>query len=490
MHPTTPPSNRHSAPADQGPDQQPGTEASDLAVWDQAVAAARVYLRSLSDAGPVGPTEGEIAALASFDGDYLDDPLSPQDALQKLDVVGSPATMRSAGGRYFGFVNGGTHPAARAAAVLAGAWDQNAALAAMSPVASRIDDVTARWVIDLLGLPSTSIASFCGGATVANLTGIITARDELLRRHGWDVASRGLFGAPPITVIAGSETHISALKALRLAGFGTDQIIEVASDELGRMRADGLDEALNGLDDRAKQAGVLLLGQAGNVNTGASDPFAELFDVAETHLDRSAFWVHVDGAFGLWASAAPERRHINVGVERADSWATDAHKFANTPYDCGVLICAQPEALRRSMIMSAAYVVTDDDARDPMSIGIQMSQAARAVPLWAVLATEGRAGMAARIEQACMQADDLARRLVAGGAELLAPVMLNQALVSFGENTDAVVEAVQRSQACWVGPTTWQGRRAMRLSVSSFATTDADIESSAEAVLSAAGSVG
>jgi glutamate/tyrosine decarboxylase-like PLP-dependent enzyme len=412
---------------------------------------------------------------AALDSDFLDHPWAPEAVLDLLAEAGELGTTRSTGGRYFGFVTGGVEPIALAASTLAGAWDQNAALPVMSPIASRLDEIAARWVIDLLELPRESVAAFCAGATVANLTGVIAGRDELLARSGWDVHRRGLAGSPPITVVTGDEVHASALKALQLAGFGSDQILRVATDECGRVRSD---------EWPVTDGPTLVVLQAGNVNTGHSDPFDEIIP----HLDRQRAWIHVDGAFGLWATVAPTRRHTITGVDAADSWATDAHKWLNAPYDCGVVICRDGATLSRAMTMSAAYVASSAD-RIPMNLGIQMSQAARAIPVWATLATLGRSGIAELVERTCALAERMAERLADGGVEILAPVAINQVLASFGDDdtTTAVIEAVQEDGTCWVGGTAWHGRHAMRISVSDSSTDEADIDVSADAILRAWG---
>ncbi len=438
---------------------------------DAARRAAR-YLAATG--GPVGPRPASIEALDALDADLPDRGLSPDRVLTLLDEVGSAATVRSTGGRYFGFVNGGTEPAGLAAAVLASAWDQNAALPVMSPVAARLDAVAARWVGELLGLDTANPeleASFCAGASVANLTAVCAARDALLARAGWSVADDGLTGAPPIEVVTSAEIHVSVHKALRIAGIGASAVTAVPTDDRGRLRAD----ALPPLGPR-----TLVVLQAGNVNGGHCDPFAEVIPQARA----AGAWVHVDGAFGLWAAAAPARAHLVAGVEGADSWATDAHKWLNAPYDAGIVLCARRADLRRAMAVDAAYL-TDDAERAAMHLGVQMSQRARGIETWAVLAARGREGVADLVEAACAHAADLARRLAAAGIEVLAPVVLNQVVVAFGDDaaTEAVVDAVQADGTCWAGPTTWQGRRAMRLSVSSSATTAADVAASARAIV-------
>lgn len=415
----------------------------------------------------------DVPLPAALDNDFLSEPWSPESVLQLLDEAGHVGATRSTGGRYFGFVTGGVEPVALAASTLAGAWDQNAALPAMSPVAAKLDSVAAQWIVDLLELPQDSVASFCAGATVANLTGVITGRDAVLQRAGWDVHRKGMSGAPPITVVTGDEAHASAWKALQLAGIGSEQVVRVPTDECGRIRPEEWPET---------SGPTLVILQAGNVNTGHSDPF----DVIIPKLDRTRTWVHIDGAFGLWAQVAPRRRHTVAGVDLADSWATDGHKWLNAPYDCGVVICRDGDALSRSMTMSAAYVASTAE-RIPMNLGIQMSQAARGIPVWAILATLGRRGLADLVERTCVLAERMATRLENGGAEVLAPVALNQVLVSFGDDvtTDGVIDAVQREGTCWMGGTVWQGRHAMRISVSDSATTEHDIDVSADAVLRA-----
>ena len=446
---------------------------SDFALFDAAVAASKRYAVA-ARTGPVGPNEHELAALGVFGDVSVDAPIGAERALDLLDTIGSPATMRSTGGRYFGFVNGGVTDEARAASLLAGAWDQNAALPAMSPAASAIDAAAAEMIVDVLGLPDTATASFCGGATIANITAIVAARDALLERAGWDVHERGLIGAPAIKVILSEEAHVSVHKALRVAGFGQQQVTVVAADGAGRLDATQLPNI---------DGPTLVLAQAGNVNTGHSDPFDAIID----QVGGPDTWVHVDGAFGLWANAVPNRQVHVAGVRRADSWAADGHKWLNVPYDCGVVICADGRHLRRSMRMDAAYVPDGGEARSLMNMGLQMSQAARAIPVWAVLAARGRAGVADLIEHSCRCAERFGHGLVAAGAELLAPVVINQALVAFGDDatTDRVVDQVQQSGICWMGATTWQGRRAMRISVSDHSTTFDDVDRSIEAVVHA-----
>ena len=433
-----------------------------------AAARARAYLRT---PGPAFPDEAAIAALDGLTSVLPDRPTEPSRVLEQLDRIGSPATVRNTAGRYFGFVTGGTEPEALAASMLVSTWDQNIALPVMSPVAARIDDITSRWIVELLGLPPSSLGGFCGGAAVANLTCVLAARDALLARAGWDVDADGLVGAPPLHVVASAEIHVAVQKALRVAGLGRANTVSVPTDECGRVRV----EEMPPLGPRS-----LVLMQAGNVNTGHSDPFAPIAEMTAA----AGGWLHVDGAFGLWAAAAPEHRHLVAGVDSADSWAIDAHKWLNVAYDSAIAICARGEDLRRAMAIDAAYL-PDDAGRASMHLGLQMSQRARAIETWAVIATKGRAGIAEMIAGSCRLAATMAERLDSAGAVILAPVVLNQVLVAFDddETTTAVIAQVQRDGTCWAGGTTWKGRAAMRISVSDTSATEADADAAVDAII-------
>lgn len=442
------------------------------ALIEAAAARAARFVRA-AGARPVSPTSQAVEALARLDEALPPQPRAYAEVLQRLDDTASPATVVQTHGRYFGFVNGGMHAAANAAAILSSAWNQNLALPVMSPAAARIDAVAARWVCELLGLPDSAVATFCAGATIANLTGILAARDTLLDRLGWSVAERGLAGSPPLRVIASEQAHVSVIKALRVAGIGTAAIHWAPVDDYGRIDPRRLPD----IDAR-----TIVLLQAGNVNTGHSDPFAAVIERARL----AGAWVHVDGAFGLWAAASPSRRCYVDGVEQADSWATDAHKWLNAGYDAGIVICRRAGDLRRSMAAEAAYVHTDpSESRALMHMGLQMSQRARAVETWSVIAALGRDGIARMIEQTCLHAERFGALLDQAGVMLLAPVVLNQVLVRFddGRTTDAVIDAVQRDGTCWVGGTLWQGQKAMRISVSDAQTSAEDVEASAAAIL-------
>ena len=442
-----------------------------IAITTEAARRAGSYIAN-APYRPVAPTADAVCALDVFRRPLQDAPIPAREVLAELDAFGSPATVVQNHGRFFGFVNGGVEPAAAGAAILATAWDQNPGLAVTSPTAAALDEVAAGWILDLLAMPEGAVATFTTGATLANFTGIVAARDALLARAGWDVNEKGLFGAPRIRVIAGDEVHASALKSLRMAGFGPGQLERVPTDATGAVIASEFPADTDAL--------TLVLLQAGNVNTGASDPFAAIIP----GVRERGGWVHVDGAFGLWAAASRARRHLVEGVQLADSWATDAHKWLNAPYDSGVIIVRHDEDLRRAMKIEAPYLKTDD-ARPLIHLTPHMSQRARGVETWALLAALGREGIANLVDRTSDHAAAFAELLRAGGAEVLAPIVINQALIAFGDDatTDAVIAGVQAEGTMWAGGTVWHGRRAMRISVSDAATTTDDIEASAAAVL-------
>jgi len=422
----------------------------------------------------VSPAAEAVAKLNALRGPLPPGPTSAEAVLHLLDEYGSPATVANGGGRYFGFVNGGCVPAAMAAGWLVTAWDQNAAFLVQSPTAITLEEVALEWVRELFGLPVGTGGAVVTGATMANLTALAAARHALLSRAGWDVESDGLFGAPPITVVVGEEVHPSLLKALGLLGLGRKRVVRVPVDGQGRMRAD----ALPHLDGQ-----TILCLQAGNVNTGAFDPAAAICPSARA----AGAWVHVDGAFGLWAAASPEYRKLTNGFELADSWATDAHKWPNIGYDCGIALVREPAALKGAMSIRAAYLQTDGP-REPSDYNPEMSRRARSVELWAGLRSMGKSGIAEIVERTSSHARRFAAGLKAGGYEVLNEVVINQVLVSFGdaEKTLRVIARLQAEGTCWCGSTVWQGRTAMRISVSNWATTKDDVELSLAAMVEAA----
>jgi glutamate/tyrosine decarboxylase-like PLP-dependent enzyme len=436
---------------------------------DETAARAAAYLDGLAGRN-VFPTVEALKDLERLTEPLPDGPSEPIETLRLLDTIGSPATTATAGPRYFGFVIGGALPATLAASWLAAAWDQNAGMVAGSPIGARLERVALGWLVDVLGLPEGTAGAFVTGATMANFTGLAAGRHAVLRSAGWDVEADGLFGAPPITVVVGAEAHTTVHKALGLLGLGRKRVVTVPVDGQGRMRAGAL-PALAGP--------TMVCVQAGNVNSGAFDPPEVIARARE-----AGAWVHVDGAFGLWAPASPARAHLFEGYALADSWATDAHKWLNVPYDSGLAFVRDAAALRAAFSIRAAYLVHATEF-DPMDHTPESSRRARGIEVWAALRSLGRAGLRDLVERTCKHASRFAQGLRAAGYEVLNDVVLNQVLVSFGqpEMTRRVVTALQREGTCWCGGTEWQGRAAMRISVSSWATTDADVERSLEAMV-------
>src|SRR3990170_4999177 len=444
------------------------------ALLRDAAARSISYLAAL-DERRVSPSPSALEGLSRFSRPLQDQPLPAGEVLEELDSIGSPAAVASAGGRYFGFVTGGSLPAALAANILAAAWDHNAVLEVASPLASALEKVCRSWIAELFGLPPEAEVGFVTSATMANFAGLASARHALLQAQGWDVEARGLFGAPPITVLVGDEVHVSLLKALSLLGLGRERVLRIPVDGQGRMIAANLPEI---------EGPTVVCLQAGNVNTGAFDPAEEI----AAKLEGTGAWTHVDGAFGLWAAASPSRRHLARGFERADSLATDAHKWLNVPYDSGLVIVRDKRSLNAAMSASAAYLI-EGETRDPHLFVPEMSRRARGVEVWAALRSLGREGLADLVDRTCEHAKRMAAALQDAGYAVLNDVVLNQVLVSFGppEVTRRVIAGIQRDGTCWCGGTVWQGHTAMRISVSSWATTDDDVDRSLEAMLRLAG---
>jgi glutamate/tyrosine decarboxylase-like PLP-dependent enzyme len=441
------------------------------AILDDAARRARKYLESLQGRH-VAPQAAALATLRELDAPLPAESSEAQKTLALLDRVISPATIGSAGPRFFGFVMGGALPQALAANWLAAAWDQNTGLFRITPGTAYLETVALRWLLELFELPAQSGGAFVTGATVANFTALAAARNAVLARVGFNVEAQGLFGAPPITVLTGNEAHPTLLKSLGMLGLGRSRIVGVAVDGQGRMRP----EALPGISGP-----TILCLQAGNVNTGAFDPFEPL--IARAHAQGA--WVHVDGAFGLWAKAAPSRAAFARGLERADSWATDAHKWLNVPYDSGLAFVRDANALKAAMAITAEYLPTESSERNPSDFTPELSRRARGTEVFAALHSLGRAGLAELFERNCAQARRFAERLSGSGYEVLNDVVLNQVLVAFGdaERTQRTIAALQEEGTCWCGGTVWQGRTAMRISVCNWATTDADVEKSLDAML-------
>jgi glutamate/tyrosine decarboxylase-like PLP-dependent enzyme len=426
-----------------------------------------------------GIAERRVGAALSYEDAVaaLDEPL-PEDGedavavIERLAATAGPATVASPGPRYFGFVTGGALPAALAADWLVSAWDQNSFSRVSSPAAAAIETVVERWVLEALGLPMDAAVGFTTGATTANFTGLAAARHAVLARLGWDVEADGLTGAPEIRVLVGEQVHASLLSALRYVGLGADRAVRVPVDDQGAMRADALE-----LGDGP----TIVCAQAGEVASGAVDPLEEIAAVTREH----GAWLHVDGAFGLWAAASPRLRHLVRGAELADSWAVDAHKWLNVPYDGALAIVADRAAVRAAMSMRASYL-PDEEGREPIDYVPEASRRARAVPIYAALRELGRSGLAELVDRCCA----LARRLAAAmdeleGAQVLNDVVLNQVLVRFGDDdatTRAVIEDVQRGGEAWLGGTVWRGQAAARVSVSNWSTTEEDIDRLAAAL--------
>lgn len=419
----------------------------------------------------VGPDEQALQDLASLDVELPESPQDPCGVLRELHAHGSPATIASAGPRYFGFVIGGVVPAALGASVLASAWDQNTGMQVCTPIGAKLEDISSRWLLDLLRFDPVCGVGFVTGATVANFTAICAARHRLLAKKGWDVEQDGLFGAPPIRVVVGEQVHASVKKALSLAGFGRARVETVAADDQGRM----IPSEIPNLDDM-----TLLCLQAGEVNSGAFDPFTKIIGDAK----NAGAWVHVDGAFGLWARSCAEFDALTEGLELADSWAADAHKWLNVPYDSGLVICRDREAIVNAMTIKAPYL-DDKSPYEPCWFTPELSRRARGTEVYAALRSLGRSGVSDMIRRCCGHARRFARELEAAGFVILNDVVLNQVLVRFGDDaqTKRAIELIQRDGTCWAGGTTWHGKHAMRISVSSWATTDDDVAASLEAMI-------
>jgi len=430
------------------------------------------YLAS-SGARPVFPSARALVGLEAFDEPLPEGPSDAETVLETLHRHGSPATVVTTGGRYFGFVSGGVLPATLAANWLAGAWDQNAGFWAMSPISSKLEDVVAGWLLELLDLPRDSAVGFVTGSTMACFSALAAARATICARHGHDVARQGLRTAPPIRVVANAEIHPSNIRALGYLGLGRDEIELVEADAEGRVRP----ESLPSLDDR-----TILLIQAGNVNTGAFDPFPEITERARA----AGAWVHVDGAFGLWARASSRTRGLTTGIERADSWNLDGHKWLNIPMDSGVFGCRHPQAVLDAFGVEAPYMVRSR-RREPNYFTPELGRRARGVEFWAAIKHLGRRGVADLVERSCGHARRFAHDLGDLGFDILNDVCLNQVLFALSTDGEsrAVLRAIQDSGQTWIGPTMWHGRVALRISCCSWAMDDDDFDLTMGAVRAA-----
>ena len=430
----------------------------------------------------VGSAADAATIAARLGGPLPERGMDATTVVEELAAAVDPGLVASAGPRYFGFVVGGALPASAAADWLTTAWGQNAALHALSPAAAAAEEVAGRWMLELLGLPRDASFGLPTGAGLGNTVGLAAARHAVLERAGWDVEADGLYGAPPITVLIGAEAHATALTALQYLGLGRDRVTRVATDDQGRMIADEARAVIGQVDGP-----VIVATQAGNVNTGAFDPVGEIADALAAHPNS---WLHVDGAFGLWAAASRELRHLVRGVERADSWSTDAHKWLNVGYDCGFVAVRDQGAHRAAMSATAAYLMRSEQ-RESWEWVLDSSRRARGFPLYAAIRSLGREGVEALVDRCCALARRIADRLSdAADVEVLNDVVLNQVLVRFGDDdrTRRVIACVQDDGTAWLGGTTWQGMAAMRISVSNWSTTEADADRSVDAILRCAAS--
>jgi len=451
---------------------------------DRAVAIARQYIASRRDR-PVSPSTTLDDLRQAFGVPLADGPTEPLTVVDQLARAAEPGLVTTTGPRYFGFVTGGALPATVAADWLAAAWDQNAGLYVMSPAGAVAEEVAGRWVAELLGLPEHVSIAFTTGCHMANFTALAAARHEVLRRAGWDVESDGLQRAPRLRVVVGNEVHVSVVGALRTLGVGSREVVRVDADDQGRVRPDALAKTL-----ATGNGPTIVCAQAGNVNTGAFDPFGAIADLCNQH----GAWLHVDGAFGLWAGASSALRHHVQGVARADSWATDAHKWLNVPYDSGLAFTVHPAAHRAALSVSAAYLVRSaEEPREPMDWTPESSRRARGFGVYAALRELGRSGVEVMIDRCCRLADRFADRLrTEPRLRILNEVVLNQVLVRVepgsgdaDQATRETIRRVQEERVCWLGGTRWHDMDAMRISVSNWSTTEADVDRSVESIVRA-----
>ncbi len=441
-------------------------------IFEQAKLYAYEYMECVYERN-VYPSDKAIQSLKIFDESFPENSSKPEEILQMLHEYGSPATLAQTGGRYFGFVNGSSVPISLAAKWLSDVWDQNTALYVMSPLVSQLENTCEKWLVELLGLPTKTVAGFVSGTSTATLCGIAAGRNELLKRQKWDVNADGLFGAPKIRVIVGAQAHATVFKALALLGLGKERVEIVPVDNQGRM----IVEKMPKLDPQS-----LVIIQAGNVNTGAFDPINEICNQS----NNAGAWVHIDGAFGLWAAGTQTKKFLTFGIEKADSWSVDAHKTLNAPYDCGIILCKHRESLISAVQASASYIIYSDK-RDGMYYTPEMSRRARVVELWATLKYLGKDGIEEIINRICNHATSFAKLLENEGFHILNDVVFNQVLVSCEnpEQTKATLNNIQKSGICWCGSSVWNGEPAIRISVCSWATTIEDVNRSVDAFVHA-----
>ncbi|TAI49155.1 pyridoxal phosphate-dependent decarboxylase family protein [Flagellimonas allohymeniacidonis] len=442
--------------------EQMRAEFSDKTIFEKAQKYAYDYLDGISEMD-VFPSEESLELLKKFDEKLPEKSTSALDTLDFLNNYGTPNTIAQIGGRYFGFVNGGAVPASLGVKWLSDVWDQCAGLYLTSPINAKLESVCEKWLKDLFGLPESTVAGFVSGTSMANLCALAAARFQLLKNLGWDINEKGLIGAPNIRIIAHEQVHASVKKTLALLGFGKNSLEWIPSDDQGRLMLDTLPK----LD-----SSCLVLLQAGNVNTGGYDPFDKVCDMA----NAVGAWVHVDGAFGLWAGACDSLKHLTHGMEKASSWAVDGHKTLNTPYDSGIVLCRHPKAMVSALQASGEYIIYSDQ-RDPLLYTPELSKRARAIELWATLRYLGKSGINEMVQGFHLHAKRLAKSLKELGFEIMNEVVFNQVLVRFkdDDSTKKIIAHLQNSGECWLGGTTWQGKAAIRVSICSWATTEEDI---------------
>lgn len=438
-------------------------ELKEKTIFDQAQKYAYEYLDTVFERN-VYPDEGALNNLSHFDEQLPDDPTKANLVLESLNQYGSPATVAALGGRYFGFVTGSAVPVGIAAKSLATFWDQNSAMQVLSPLSSKLESVVENWLKEIFHLPAQTVAGFVSGTSMANFCGLAAARYRVLKNQNWDINNKGLFNAPPVRIVTGKQAHSTIHKAIGLLGFGKDNVEWVDVDEQGRI----IPELIPPLDNS-----TILILQAGNVNTGSFDPFDKIMEKA---MAANA-WVHIDGAFGLWAGAVKELQHLTSGIEKANSWAVDGHKTLNTPYDNGIVLCNDKEAIVSALHMTGSYIVVSDQ-RDGMYYTPEMSRRARVIELWATMRYLGKNGIAQLINGLHIRAVQFHKELSdIKGFELLNDVVFNQVLVrcETDELTEKTMMRIQALRECWVGGSMWGGRKVIRISVCSWATTEADV---------------
>lgn len=443
----------------------------------ESAAQRGIDYRKRSPVRSVAPSPAAVAAVDEFYEVLPETGTADLAVLEQLDAIGTPATVTMTGPRYFGFVIGGSLPVTVASNWLSTAWDQNVGMHEVTPATATLERVAMNWMIDLFGLPEETSAAFVTGATIANFSSLAAARNRVYRDVGWNVEADGLIGAPPISILVGEEVHPTVIKGIGLLGFGRERVVRLAVDAQGRIDATKLPEI---------RGPTIVCTQAGNVNTGAFDPVGDICDAVKP----AGAWVHVDGAFGLWAAASPDREHLCHGFQAADSWATDAHKWLNVPYDSGVAFVRDGAALKSAMSITAEYLMTDTEFRNPSDFTPELSRRARGVDVWAALKSLGRSGVAAMIDRCCSNARRFAAGLEAAGFRVLNDVVLNQVLVSFGSDarTRRIIDAIQAEGTCWCGVTVWQEQTAMRISVCNWSTSEDDVDQSLEAIIRIANS--